>query len=490
MSRERIKSLTRDLSRARRAAWARGARDLVRPSNVAFSARARILASRVDIETRGQERLAELIDHAATRVPHYRKHFGFDAPGALPDERASDRIALTDFPILTKQLRRTIPFDDFIAREVGGGPAYFIDRAQFFLSRTSGSTGIPTTQLKTHEDDFFWESVADIRLRTDWNVPLIGEVYSTGLFRASDPRGTGLHSSARDPVDHIIGSLLHVRWNFYDLFQGGFARLEDVPEERLDLVEAMLAASGDPAAIQGAPSRLIGLANYCRARGHTKRPKAVFSSYEPILERDRGTLESAFGCPVVSIYSLSDVGTVAWECRARRLHFDEDLSVAEIVDAQGHAVAPGASGRLILTSLSALVMPVVRVDTGDVAAFETTLCACGRRSPSVRAIEGRLAVKFLGEGGRPFDSHLFLRVFDQCEFGDFQVVQERPGELRVVVSPANIISGDRLHRVEQNLHELMKDVFRVKLDPSGAFHLTPSGKRNPAVQLYTPESRS
>jgi phenylacetate-coenzyme A ligase PaaK-like adenylate-forming protein len=490
MTDESLRRKTRELEKAKRLAWAKGLAELGSPKTLAVTLKARIGASRVEIEERGQERLRELIDHAATRVPFYRKHFGFDAPGALPKGRASEQIALFDFPIVTKQLRRSIPFDELLARETGGGPHYFIDEAAFFVSRTSGSSGVPTTHLKTERDDFFWESIAYARYLLDWGVPLRGEIYSTGLFRPTDPRGTGLHSSARDPVDYMITAGLHLRWNFFDLFQGGATRLEDVPQERLDLYEAMLAASGEPIAVQGAPSRMMGLVSYLKARGHEKRPKVVFTSYEPLLERDRRTLEETFRCPVVSVYSLSDVGTAAWECSARRLHFDEDLTVPEIVDEQGKAVPPGRSGRLILTPLSPRVMPILRVDTGDVAAFEAGTCACGKRSPSTRAIEGRLAVKFLGSGGRAFDSHLFLRAFDQCEFGDFQVVQERPGALRVVVAPSAVVPEERMKRVTESLRELLKEPFELRLDTSGAFVLTPSGKRNPAVQLFAEKPTS
>lgn len=438
--------------------------------------------SRDDIEERGADRLRDTLYHAATRVPHYRRMLGLAETGALPSPEEA-RFSPTDFPILTKAIKRTIAFDELIARETDGGPSYAIGRDEFYISRTSGSTGVPTSHISTLGDDLFWETVAMMRALTDWNVPLIGETYSTGLFRRSQKGSTGMHSSARDPIDYLTMPALHVRWNFYELFQGQAQSLAEVPEERLELYEAMLRASANPVAILGAPSRMLGLAQFCRARGHVKRPKAVLTTYEPLHAADRLVLAETFGAPVVSIYSLSDVGTVAWECPARRLHFDQDLVLLEIVDEHDKPVAPGTVGRVVLTSFAARVMPNVRFDTGDLAAISATRCSCGRTSPSVEVIEGRQVVKFVADDGRNFEAYLVLRVFDSNGFGDFQIVQDRPGQLRVVVAPDANVTASKLVAVEQDLATLLGRRFALALDPSGAFVRTPAGKRNPAVQL-------
>lgn len=454
------------------------------PRQLLMTARARILVSRDDIEERGADRLKETLYHTATRVPHYRRALGLAETGALPSPDEA-RLSLADFPILTKQIRREVPIDELIARDTGGGPTYLLGRDEFYISRTSGSTGVPTSHLQTLGDDLFWEAVAMMRALRDWGVPPMGETYSTGLFRRAQKGSTGLHSSARDPVDFLSMPGPYVRWNFYELFQGEAQSIDQVPAERLALYEAMLAASATPVALLGAPSRMRGLAQYCLQRGHAVRPRAVLTTYEPLLAADRDFLAGVFAAPVVSLYSLSDVGTVAWECSAGRLHFDEDISLPEILDERGAPVPAGAVGRIVITAFSHRVMPVVRYDTGDLAAFATTPCSCGRRSPSVEAIEGRQVVKFVGQSGRRFEAYLVLRVFDSSGFGDFQLVQDQPGHLRVVVGAGAEVASARIEQVASSLADLLGDRFAIAVDPSGAFVRTPSGKRNPAVQRWS-----
>jgi phenylacetate-CoA ligase len=481
--RDPVASLVRELQRARVRTWGRALRAAMAPRQLLMTARARILVSRDDLADRGADRLRDILYHTATRVPYYRRALGLAETGALPAPDQA-RFSLADFPILTKQIRREVPIDELIARETGGGPIYLVGSGEFYISRTSGSTGVPTSHLQTLGDDLFWESVAMMRAMRDWGVPPIGETYSTGLFRRAQKGSTGLHSSAREPVDYLTMPGPYLRWNFYELFQGEAQSIDQVPEERLALYEAMLRSSANPVAVMGAPSRMRGLAQYCKDRGHAVRPKAVLTTYEPLLAADRGFLADVFAAPVVSLYSLSDVGTLAWECAGGRLHFDEDISVPEILDEEGRPVPPGAVGRVVVTAFAHRVMPVVRYDTGDLAAFATTPCSCGRSSPSVAAIEGRQVVKFVAESGRRFEAYLVLRVFDSSGFGDFQVVQDRPGQLRVVLGAEAEVPDTAIERVESSLSDLLGDRFAIALDPTGAFVRTASGKRNPAVQRW------
>jgi len=169
-----------------------------------------------------------------TRIGEFRRRVLARAGTAAAPGPGDARFSPADFPILTKAIKRSFAFDELIARETEGGPSYAIGRDEFYISRTSGSTGVPTSHISTLGDDLFWETVAMMRALTDWKVPLIGETYSTGLFRRSQKGSTGMHSSARDPVDYLTMPALHVRWDSYELFQGQAQSLAEVPEEQVD----------------------------------------------------------------------------------------------------------------------------------------------------------------------------------------------------------------------------------------------------------------
>jgi phenylacetate-CoA ligase len=53
------------------------------------------------------------------------------------------------------------------------------------------------------------------------------------------------------------------------------------------------------------------------------------------------------------------------------------------------ACAPGQFGRVLVTGLQKLAMPLIRYDTGDVARATSLPCSCGRNLPAVGEIAGR-----------------------------------------------------------------------------------------------------
>lgn len=61
----------------------------------------------------------------------------------------------------------------------------------------------------------------------------------------------------------------------------------------------------------------------------------------------------------------------------------------EIIDEQGLPCAPGETGRIIVTALNNLAMPLIRYDTGDLAVAVGGECSCNRTLPSFGEIVGR-----------------------------------------------------------------------------------------------------
>lgn len=101
-------------------------------------------------------------------------------------------------------------------------------------------------------------------------------------------------------------------------------------------------------------------------------------------------IEAAFGAPVEQNYGLTEVGFVAVKCReGGRYHAHDEYVVVEIVDEDGQPVGPGETGRVLVTCLANLAMPLIRYDTGDLATAVSGDCPCGRSLPSFGAIVGR-----------------------------------------------------------------------------------------------------
>jgi phenylacetate-CoA ligase len=108
------------------------------------------------------------------------------------------------------------------------------------------------------------------------------------------------------------------------------------------------------------------------------------------LRRD---LESRLMIRASDAYAVGEVmgPGVAGECDARAgLHLQEDHFLAEIVDPlTGAAVPPGATGELVLTTLTREAFPLIRYRTGDLTSLDPTPCSCGRTLARIARVAGR-----------------------------------------------------------------------------------------------------
>jgi phenylacetate-CoA ligase len=109
--------------------------------------------------------------------------------------------------------------------------------------------------------------------------------------------------------------------------------------------------------------------------------------------------EELFGRGIAPIqtYGTADVGLIAAECPAGRLHVSDDAAL-EIVDpGSGRRLPPGETGEVVVTPFNELY-PLLRFGTGDLAHVGEEPCPCGRPSPVLSRLTGRVgrAVKVRG----------------------------------------------------------------------------------------------
>lgn len=168
--------------------------------------------------------------------------------------------------------------------------------------------------------------------------------------------------------------------------------------------------------------------------------QALISISEQLTPGMRSRVERSFGIPVHQNYGLNEIGLVAIRCEAGRYHVHTEHCLVEIVNEQGLACAPGETGRIVVTALNNLAMPLIRYDTGDLAVATGGPCACNRTLPTFGEIVGRYSrVVYLPPG--TIGLVLALREAIEKmpprltrEFREFQIHQfaDRTIELRIV----------------------------------------------------------
>lgn len=87
-----------------------------------------------------------------------------------------------------------------------------------------------------------------------------------------------------------------------------------------------------------------------------------------VSAKTEARIEGILGATTHQNYGLNEIGIVAAKCReGGRYHVHTEHCLVEIVDEDGVACEPGEMGRLLVTSLTNLAMPLIRYDSGDQA---------------------------------------------------------------------------------------------------------------------------
>jgi len=121
--------------------------------------------------------------------------------------------------------------------------------------------------------------------------------------------------------------------------------------------------------------------------------KTAIAAGEPYSEETRAYFEKGFGCKFMDQYGLAEINTgLAGECKYKcGLHLPWDYVYPEIINPETLEVLPeGESGELVLTTLDREANPVIRYRTGDVTSITYKKCKCGRTTPRISRINGRV----------------------------------------------------------------------------------------------------
>jgi phenylacetate-CoA ligase len=108
-------------------------------------------------------------------------------------------------------------------------------------------------------------------------------------------------------------------------------------------------------------------------------------------------VEEEHGVPFLTSYGLYEFGHIATECEQRQgMHIIGDQFIVEVIDPETLQVLnAGQEGELLVTTLMADAMPLIRYRTGDVGSLlPYEPCPCGRTHPKISMVKGRVTQIF------------------------------------------------------------------------------------------------
>jgi phenylacetate-CoA ligase len=215
----------------------------------------------------------------------------------------------------------------------------------------------------------------------------------------------------------------------------------------------------------GTPSFLLTLAEKAEEMGLDCRKdlnlQAAFVAAEMLPESLRSKLEEKFGMRVRQSYGTADIGCLGYECREKNgMHIPDDR-IVEIFDPNtGQQVEPGKPGEIVATTFNK-VYPLVRFGTGDLSILVKTPCPCGRTSPRLVKILGRVDQSTKVRGLFVHPGQVDEVVSKHPQVTRYRLVvtrKEHKDELTFQVElKEEVLQSEKLKReIEQSIRDVMK----------------------------------
>jgi len=121
-------------------------------------------------------------------------------------------------------------------------------------------------------------------------------------------------------------------------------------------------------------------------------PKVVLYFGDNLSPDGRAFIEREFGTPVLSRYNAVESFKIGYFCERRRgFHLHEDLCHVRLVDPSGAPVARDGVGEVVISNLVNRATVLLNYRLGDLARVVGDRCDCGRPSPLLSELEGRVS---------------------------------------------------------------------------------------------------
>jgi phenylacetate-CoA ligase len=378
--------------------------------------------TREQIEEDQLAQLRRLIAHAYENVPYYRRIF--DEHKLRPgDVRSLEDLA--KIPILTKETVRA-NLEDLIARNY--------DRSKLRLKTTSGSTGSPLTLY----DEGIPSVIRDAAFRYrqwSWAGYRFGDRVANLRYAVSREDGSGRKA----------GWDYNARDNELQISPFG------MDDERMSRYAALL-NQFNPRFVSTMPSSLEVLIRFT-ARNRISLPKVegIFCESENVYPWQRELFETHFHGRVFAGYGHSERCLDAVECeRHAGYAVSMEYGLLELIDPHREPVTQaGQTGRMVGTGFDTYAMPLIRYETDDLAVLAPDRCSCGREGQILQEIKGRIGEFVVSQNGALVSLPAIYGAIHSpvlAQVREYRFLQEREGELVILIVPATGISTGSLEQ--------------------------------------------
>ena len=374
-----------------------------------------------------------MVAHHATNNAWYRDRL--IAHGSSP--RDIGRLNMAALPLIARQ-------DIIVAGESFFSSNVPKSHGTVGESKSSGSTGEPVVVRCTDIVGLFF-NVINCQ-ETEWQKRDVKRRLS--VVRASKDK-TAIHDTWGSPTKELFGPTgpLQVINNNTDIREMG-----------------KMISDFDTEILMCYPSVMMELIDYWLETDTLPPLKHYKSIGETVTDRLRARVMEVFALPVEDVFSSQELGTIAQQCDRGSYHTMDYNLIVEILDDKDRHVAPGQSGRVVVTDLHNFASPLIRYDTGDWA-VKGKSCACGRGLATMERIQGRTRNLILRADGTRYWPMVGMYNFHELSFRirRYQVIQvdRETMEYHVVVDEP--LDDAQMLELEQLARRALGEEFRIQV---------------------------
>jgi phenylacetate-CoA ligase len=219
----------------------------------------------------------------------------------------------------------------------------------------------------------------------------------------------------------------------------------------------------------GTPSFLLNIAEKAEEMKFDLKKdlnlKVGFVAAEMLPESLRSKLEEKFGMIIRQAYGTADIGCLGYECiKKSGMHIPDD-KIVEIVDPEtGKQLGPGKTGEIVATTFNK-IYPLIRFGTGDLSILTETPCPCGRTSPRLLKILGRVdqATKVRGLFVHPGQVNEVASRYPQIS-KYYTVIKRKEDKDEMIFKIELKEEVPQPEKLKQEIEQSIRDVMKIRGD--------------------------
>ena len=220
-------------------------------------------------------------------------------------------------------------------------------------------------------------------------------------------------------------------------------------------------------------------------------PSVVYVASEVLTPQTKNLVKEAWGDEPYNQYAATETAGIAAEHKScRRMHFFEDLVLAETVDDKYRPVPPGEYGcKLLITTLFSRTQPLVRYELNDSVRVSAEPHNCELPFAVLESVQGRVEDSLILpalSGGEVLIRPLVInRVMDIVPVSGWQLIQQEDNGLVVLLTgaPNGLTDESLMRQIGESLAREGAQVPYIRVQHVAEIPKTSSGKA-PLIKAF------